>query len=128
MKWFRENKAFKMVWLLLAIHILNASIDPPDAHPQSEPEDLSYNEIESFAELVAEDMMDIENAMPEHDEQDNDDGTPIGSKKICEFYEKKITNTQLSHFAPINKNQNEYYINLYSFDYNPEVNLPPEVI
>ena len=77
--------------IILAVWILNFSIDPPDLvvlrtkAKVSVPlqEDTSINEIESIAELVLEEGLDLKNAIPEHKE-------PPGSeydifKKITSF-------------------------------------------
>ena len=77
----------RCVWLLMGLHILNFSIDPPDVLPDSVKEDLSYNEIESFGELFLEDVLCIPNAVPEHDEQDNPDGFKFTAKNIVLYYQ-----------------------------------------
>ncbi|MDJ1482835.1 hypothetical protein QNI16_20205 [Cytophagaceae bacterium YF14B1] len=61
---------------LIALWVLNFSIDSPDAYVgnsrivQSVQEDLSVNDIESFAELIVENFLGHINAIPEHDEAD----------------------------------------------------------
>lgn len=59
-------------WFVLALQVLNISIDPPDARRATQREDLSRNEQESIVELVLEKVIGIANAVPEHDEGQND--------------------------------------------------------
>ena len=126
MKFFRKNKAIKIVWLLLAVHILNCSIDPPDVLPESTPEDLTINEIESVAELVAEDILDIENAVPEEDEHDSEDGTSLDTKKVCSFCDKKtFSRCAISYLVDVSS-VDITVPNFYSFQYSEVLNPPPE--
>jgi hypothetical protein len=83
----RQNKLFNVFWIVMALHILNFSIDAPDIVNENISEDLSYNEIESFSELIAENIFDIENAFSESDEHgDEESGF---AKKIVDikFYQ-----------------------------------------
>lgn len=71
----------RIISLLLAIYILNFSIDSRDANPDAIAEDLSFNDIESFYEFVLEDVFGIENAVDEYDERDEEDGGSVVFKK-----------------------------------------------
>ncbi len=53
-------------WLLF-IAFLNTVIDAPNNIPNA-----GFNEMESIYEWVAEDLMDIENAVPEQEDADHD--------------------------------------------------------
>ncbi|MFY7998720.1 MAG: hypothetical protein ACOVSW_08975 [Candidatus Kapaibacteriota bacterium] len=70
MKLFRHHIIYRLLSVVMALHILNLSVDAVDALPSSIPEDLSFNEIESVVEFILEDVLHIENALPEHDEHD----------------------------------------------------------
>jgi hypothetical protein len=70
MKLFRHHIMYRLLSVVMALHILNLSVDAVDALPAAIPEDLSFNEIESVVEFVLEDVLHIENALPEHDEHD----------------------------------------------------------
>lgn len=61
--------------LLMALHVLNFSVDPPDTHlyvtlSGEVKEDLSVNEMESIAEWTLEHLLNLTNAVPEHDDAD----------------------------------------------------------
>ncbi len=83
----RQNKLFNVFWIVIALHILNFSIDAPDILNENISEDLSYNEIESFSELITESIFDIENAFAESDEQGDEESGFV--KKIIDikFYQ-----------------------------------------
>jgi hypothetical protein len=68
----------KVLCGIVALLILNSSIDGPatsdimrwDGNDYTE--DLSYNEIETFYELITEGIMDMEDFVPEHDNDADD--------------------------------------------------------
>ncbi|QJW89925.1 hypothetical protein HNV11_11320 [Spirosoma taeanense] len=64
----------RLFCLLMGLHVLNFSVDPPDHHVQvtttgAMREDLSINEMESVGEWVLEHLFDL--MVPEHDEPDD---------------------------------------------------------
>ena len=63
---------------LLALHLLNFSIDSKDAHPDYIAEDLAYNDIESILEFTVEILLGFDDAFFEYDEEDEEDGSRIG--------------------------------------------------
>jgi hypothetical protein len=70
----------KIFCFLFAVHIFNLSVDPRDRQPDFAPEDLSINEIESFAEFIAEIVFGYDGAFDEHDEPDHSE------EKILDFH------------------------------------------
>ncbi|WP_143092726.1 hypothetical protein [Arsenicibacter rosenii] len=63
--------------LLMALHVINVSIDAPDYNTPNGTmgvlrEDLSVNEIESLGELVLEEWLGFTDAFPEHDDAEDD--------------------------------------------------------
>lgn len=81
MKNIRQSKPIKLLWLFVTFLLFNYSIDIPDSRTDNFSEDLSINDIESFTELVLEKIVGIENAVPEHDDDDSD-GQSLNLKKI----------------------------------------------
>lgn len=63
----------RLVIGILLLQLLNISVDAPDPFPEDVPEDLSYNEQESLVEIILEEVLDIENAIPEYDDYDGAD-------------------------------------------------------
>ena len=77
MNFIRTNIVGKIICFVFALHVLNISVDPPDPQPDWVPEDLSVNEMESISEIICEQILHIDNAFPEQDDQDNaDHGAP----------------------------------------------------
>lgn len=68
----------KMIVALLALLVLNGSIDTKDLRSATEwngsdyVEDLSFNDVESMYELVTECLLDMEDFVPEHDDDSGD--------------------------------------------------------
>jgi hypothetical protein len=78
---YRHTTFARLICLLLALHLLNLSIDPRDAQPDSVPEDLSLNDIETITEFFAEVILNRVDAFQEHDEKDNGDGGAVDAYK-----------------------------------------------
>jgi len=66
----------------MAIHIFNISVDSPDPEPAYLPEDLSFNDMESIAEIILEEVLGITNAINEQDEPDENGGANFEMKKL----------------------------------------------
>lgn len=84
---------------VFALHILNMSIDPKDPKPDSIPEDLTINDIESIAEFFAEVVFGIKNAFAEHDEHDNDEGRTVDICKVF-FVTQQAAHSVNAEFIP----------------------------
>ncbi|KIX22729.1 hypothetical protein SY27_02610 [Flavobacterium sp. 316] len=69
----RNSTFYRLIWGLLALHLLNVSIDNPDPNPNHIPEDLTYNEQESIVEFVIEKLLGFENAIAEYDDPDTEE-------------------------------------------------------
>lgn len=76
-------KLLNFFWMFLALFLLNTSIDVADELPSNITEDLSFNEQESIVEYVLEEMMGIEDAMPESEDNDPSQNTTV--KKATGF-------------------------------------------
>ena len=68
----------RLFCLLMALYVLNFSVDPPDGHVRTtvygqEEENLAINEMESVGEWILEHILGVTNAIPEHDESDDSD-------------------------------------------------------
>jgi len=113
-----------MFCLFMAFHLFNTSADMPDAAPDSQPEDLTINDMESVLEIVLEKGLNIENAIAEHDEADDTNTQNFEICKDIKFQPYKI--------ALLNFNRPFKYIFLdtpykidYSYLYYKEINPPP---
>lgn len=126
MEFLRKHIVFRCFWLLMALHILNCSIDTPDAHPDFIPEDLAYNDIESISELVLEQMLGFENAIAEHDEHDTEDGGSFEIAKILLYYQSSIEFSikPVLNF-PYSKSILLNYEDIFATQFHPEIVSPP---
>jgi hypothetical protein len=114
----------------MALHILNFSIDAPDVIDRNIAEDLSYNEIESFTELITENILGIENAFSESDEKGDEETEFFKKYSEITFYfnssKDKTVNDSLMSI------KNSSISNLYSTPYCSTIYIsifspPPEV-
>jgi len=116
----------RLFWFLMGIHIINFSIDSPDKYSDDIPEDLSYNDMESFFEIFIENFLGYENAVEEYDEDDTDAGGSVSISKIVffsDFQYLKTPNFRNRCFYTISK------LTLYKdasyIKFHPEVIPPP---
>lgn len=108
----------------MAIYVLNLSVDSPDAQVNHLPEDLSINDMESVVEIILEGWLEIEDAIPEHDESDANDGTMPFKKSFDIFYmEFKKGSTRASEFFLKNNFWN--YKRNFRQQFYPEFTPPP---
>lgn len=70
----------------MAFHIFNCSIDAPDLTPAGVPEDLSYNDLETVTEFIAEELLGLDNFFAEHDDDDSDDKSILKGKVVLDFF------------------------------------------
>lgn len=113
----------------MALHILNFSMDAPDAQDNSVAEDLSYNEIESITEWFAEEVLNIENAFPESDEQGDEESGFVKKIVDIKFHQVSFKETEkpisLSNIK--NKNTQIYYSESFcAINYISIFSPPPE--
>jgi hypothetical protein len=126
MKLLREHIIFKGFWLFMALQILNLSVDPPDMHPDYVPEDLSYNDMESIVEIVLEQLLDIEDAIPEQDDDDSSRAllTKINFQSF--YFPLQLGLSLMLSNGDINQlYKHIWYTDTYTEQFHPEVVPPP---
>jgi len=129
MKFNKVHIGHRVVWMLMALHILNFSIDTPHTLLDSTKVDNDYEEVDSVVELVLEDVLLIENAIPEHHTK-----TPIehkmNAKKVVWLFEHDQPVTFMQPAVAVNFKvvQDEaFYINpLYDCPSVTVFSPPPE--
>jgi len=124
MNYFRHSIVARIFCLLMAMHMLNICVDMPDPKPDSEPEDLTVNDMESVVELVLEQGLDIENAIAEHDEADDTDAMNFEMCKDFKFYQNPLNINFDRAIILIAINQTPY-INNSLISFIKEINPPP---
>ncbi|MFD1551039.1 hypothetical protein DNU06_04440 [Putridiphycobacter roseus] len=68
----RNSLLINILWGVMALYLLNISVDTADLNPQSVPEDLSINDQESIVEIILEKILGYENAIEEYDDNDKE--------------------------------------------------------
>lgn len=123
MKLRKSISARKIYAFLLAMYLFNYSIDSRDAHLDHISEDLSYNDVESIVEFTLEYVLGIEDAMKEHDEQDDDNGSVVGHA----VYIVNATLADLTNSNDFGAEVVHRYCNPSQFFSQgfPEINSPP---
>lgn len=69
---FRNTILGKFLSIGIALYVLNVSIDSADATTFQGKENLTINDIESFAELIVEELIQVEDFFTEFDDQDSE--------------------------------------------------------
>jgi len=126
MDFIRRHKYLRIFCFIFALHILNLSVDNPDFYPESIAENLNINDMESIAEIVLEQVLEIDNAVQEHDDNDNND---ISIKKTIDF----ATFQNISFFVfkenlPKSIIMTCHYLDSHIKSFEPEVIPPPPKI
>jgi hypothetical protein len=104
--------------------MFNISVDAPDGHTDAIKEDLSINEMESIVEIVLEQCFDIANAIPEHDEEDDNEANSIGKYSLQFFCNSLQNSIEKSHHIIVSKkiySRDEYLL----CDNHLEKDTPP---
>lgn len=125
MRFIREHIIFRCVWLVLALHIVNCSVDTPDPHPENVPEDLSYNDMESVVEIVLEQVLGIENALAETDDTDTNGNNSLNFKKGVDFFYHQFASNPLFFHSSFSVCKHTLYEEKYSEQFHPELISPP---
>lgn len=121
----RETKIFKYFWVLMALHFINGSVDPVDLRNLSAREDLSLNEMESISEIIAEQILDIEDCFPEHDEPFEDGNTPIEQVKHLSQFLPTLNNLAVVFSDESGLQLLTSYSRRLNTQFSPEISLPP---
>lgn len=109
MNLFRNHIFFRIICFAFALQIFNISMDSRDFQAGFIPEDLTVNDNESVLEFILEDIMDIDNAIAEHDESDGQEGSNQINK--TELFFKQVA---------IESNVNQPIISEHNFSEEPD--------
>lgn len=125
MQFIRQHKIFKLFWFMMAALFINTSVDPVDPHGDWVAEDLSVNEMETIIEIVAEQILDIEDCFEERDDKDPDDSAPVKPvKDISEIEPSKVIGLK-SPPSLVNSHSQPDYFKRFRSQFDGEVNDPP---
>ena len=125
MQSFRNHIIFRLFWLFMAAHIFNCSVDTPDAQPDYIPEDLSYNDMESVAEIILEKVLSIKDAVAEHEENDEQESNNFSLKKDFSFHDSNRIEYIIFFDYGLHIVSSTNYDEQYSSQFHPEIVPPP---
>ncbi|MDX2286046.1 MAG: hypothetical protein NW241_17900 [Bacteroidia bacterium] len=110
--------------MLLAVQVLNLSVDVRDVQPAHLPENLTCNDIESFVELIVEEWLDVEDAIGEYD--DSDGSGLLKSAQTLDLYYHPVSEIRITASAR-RKAQDEFGRQLMAgIEVVDELIQPPE--
>ena len=81
----------------MALYLLNISVDAQDPESNTIPEDLLINDQESIVELILEEVLGFQNAIPEYDDPDAEE--PESQKQAKSF---KLESLSFAKAADLN--------------------------
>ncbi|OJJ15465.1 hypothetical protein BKI52_39305 [marine bacterium AO1-C] len=99
MKKLRNSSLTTFFWRLMVLYMLNVCIDAPDALLHHMPEDLSYNDQESIAEVILEKVLGYENAIPEYDDRETDQNLVFKTSLTLDNFTLPETDSKLGLLA-----------------------------
>ena len=109
------------------LYFINISIDLPDQYPDYIKENLSYNDQESFIELISEKLLGYENAFIEYDDHDNEESSDKKNSKLNWLAE----NIGIFQFSEMNRfiqlDLSIYHQHIYCSNDLDATSPPPEV-
>ncbi|WP_052958689.1 hypothetical protein [Maribacter thermophilus] len=126
MKFVRKHINLRLFWFLMALHILNLSVDSPDPQPNYIPEDLSYNDMESIVEIVLEELLGIENAVPEQEDDDTNNSLMVKlnfQPVLCQ--ERSLSEFMFASDDIAVRHSIFFYHDAYAEQFHPEIIPPP---
>lgn len=85
--WMQSSGFPRLMAGFLALVVINLSVDSPDYTSAELCEDLALNEQESIVEILLEQVMGIENAIPEHDDPHQNDAVKKPVLKLAFRFE-----------------------------------------
>jgi len=122
----RKHSIFKFFWFMMALHILNLSVDSPDPQPIHLPEDLEFNDMESIVEIILELVLEIEDAIPETDDDDSTQGLLVHNSLQLDCYQPGLGLDLIQGEVDIAARHGQFtYKDTYSDQFHPEVVPPP---
>lgn len=107
----------------MAFQFFNLSVDAPDTQSDCIPEDITFNDQESFVELIVEKVLGYENAIEEHDDAD-DDSPELEINKQFKLYTNLLPKINFAS-SYIDLHHNTPFKEKTLSDFFREINPPP---
>gem|GEM_PF-4612137 len=110
--------------MLMVMHLINTSVDPVDPWFDSVYEDMILNEMETITEIIAEQLLDIEDCFEERDEPNSESKNTLKLAKLVSDYVYTPTLGQET-LASTKKTVQPNHYNLLRHQFSPELTTPP---
>lgn len=118
-----RNKIYHFFALVVALQILNMSIDSPSAQmPANAPNADNFNYIDTYVEFVAEVVLKYENAIPETKNRQQKEWQ---LQKQFELVFQKLEPITVAFYPEKIKTYFASYSDKYAFQFIKEINPPP---
>lgn len=86
LKHFRNSLFARVFWGLVAIYLLNCSVDAPDAQLSHISDTAGFNDQESIIEILVEKVFSFEDAIAEYDDDDNEENMPVKKSMATDYF------------------------------------------
>ena len=124
MRYFR-NHICRLFAFVIALQILNMSIDAPSAQMQvAQGAQDDFNYIDTYVEYIAEVILKFDNAIPESKDRQQKE---LQQHKQFEVVFQKIIPIGISFFEEINGKRFPNSLDRYAYQFTKEINQPPPV-
>ena len=118
-----QNHISRFVSFIIALQILNMSIDAPAAQMQVNKGSVdNFNYIDTYVEYIAEVILKFDNAIPESKDRQQKE---LQQHKQFEVSFQKITQVAITFFEATAKKTFSNYYDKYAYQFIKEINPPP---
>ena len=122
MRYF-QNHICRLIAFVIALQILNMSIDSPNAQMPANATDADdFNYIDTYVEYIAEVILKYDNAIPESKDRQQKE---LQMQKQFELAFQKIEPITISFFEKIIKKRFINFSDKYAYQFIKEINPPP---
>ena len=122
LRYFKNNIS-RLIAFVIAVQILNMSIDAPSAQMQvGKGKADNFNYIDSYVEYITEVILKYENAIPESKDRQQKE---LQQHKQFEVAFQKIPPITITFFEAIPEKIFSNFSNRYAYQFIKEINPPP---
>lgn len=124
----RNSLYTRYFWAFMALYLFNLSADAPDVYSESVPVEITYNEQESFVEIVVEKVLGFEDVIAEYNDNDETQESVLKKNASLSLFvvnESRVnSNKQLTNYSKIRYSQYQYLLSSLCIEIQSP---PPEV-
>ncbi len=126
MKFLRENIAFRFLWLLMALQILNCIVATPlDAQSSNAPKNLSYKNMQSIVEIFWKQVLGITSAVTDQDAPADNESEEFSIEQNLNFFIHDPSLKSIHDYIALFSSKYSFYEKKYSKQVHLEQIPPP---